>query len=138
MATREQKARIVSVGEKFLGTDYLLGSTDIFDTTNIDMLLTTFDCSDFTQFVFATSVGVILPRTSNRQATEGTAIAFNNMETGDLFFSPRPSEQQDVVGHVGIFVEPEFLLHTFDDRGVIWTRINSFWRNAFITARRVV
>jgi cell wall-associated NlpC family hydrolase len=53
-----------------------------------------FDCSGFTQYVFA-KVGINLPRTS--QAQQQAATSVSNPQPGDLVFFGSPA------GHVGIY-----------------------------------
>ena len=60
---------------KYLGTPYVWGGT----TPN------GFDCSGFTQYVFA-KVGISLPRVTYDQEYSGTVISINEAKAGDLLF----------------------------------------------------
>jgi peptidoglycan hydrolase CwlO-like protein len=66
---------IVSEAMKYLGTPYVWGGT----TPN------GFDCSGFTQYVFA-KVGISLPRVTYEQEYSGTVISINEAKAGDLLF----------------------------------------------------
>ncbi len=74
---------IVNYARQFLGVPYVWGGT----TTS------GFDCSGFTQYVFA-HFGINLPRTSSAQATAGTRVSAAEARPGDLVWWP---------GHVGIY-----------------------------------
>ena len=56
-----------------------------------------FDCSGFTQYVFA-HFGVNLPRVSEDQQNVGTLVSRDNLQPGDLVFFGTPAH------HVGIYV----------------------------------
>ena len=83
---------VVDDARQYLGVPYQWGGTS--PTTG-------FDCSGFVQHVFA-DLGVSLPRTSQEQATVGTAVpSLATAQPGDLlFFEPGASGP----GHVGIYL----------------------------------
>jgi len=76
---------VLEVAARFVGTPYQHGGATP----------AAFDCSGFTQYVFA-QVGIRLPRTSSTQRHAGTVISRADAQPGDLVWWP---------GHVGIFVE---------------------------------
>ena len=59
-----------------------------------------FDCSGLVQFVYD-KLGVQLPRTSQQQATAGTAVSPNALQPGDLILYNEPGEGAD--SHVAIY-----------------------------------
>jgi peptidoglycan DL-endopeptidase CwlO len=83
---------VVADARQYLGVPYQWGGTS--PTTG-------FDCSGFVQHVYG-DLGISLPRTSQEQATVGTAVPnLASAQPGDLlFFEPGPSGP----GHVGIYV----------------------------------
>ncbi|GAA1652614.1 C40 family peptidase [Georgenia ruanii] len=74
---------VVNVARQYLGTPYVHGGTGPGG----------FDCSGFTQYVFA-QVGVSLPRSSSQQRYAGTVVSAAEARPGDLVWGP---------GHVGIY-----------------------------------
>ena len=94
-----------------------------------------FDCSGFTQWVFAQH-GVALPRETRDQFGVGTAVAAGLVSSGDLLFfstvAPGPS-------HVGIALDEDRFVHAPSARGVVRVeRLSmSYWQQHFIGARRV-
>ena len=78
---------IIAYASNFLGIPYVWGGTSPSG----------FDCSGFTQYVFA-HFGVNLPRTSQAQQNVGTFVSRANLQAGDLVFFGTPAY------HVGIYV----------------------------------
>ena len=63
-----------------------------------------FDCSGLVQYVYG-QMGVDLPRTSEAQATVGTAVdSVTDAQPGDLVFFAGSDGSADSPGHVGIYV----------------------------------
>jgi cell wall-associated NlpC family hydrolase len=77
---------IVSVAKKYQGVPYRYGGADPSG----------FDCSGFTQFVYA-HVGVSLPHSSSRQGSGGTPISKADARPGDLVVTSGG-------GHIGIYL----------------------------------
>jgi peptidoglycan DL-endopeptidase CwlO len=77
---------IVSVAKKYQGVPYRYGGDNPSG----------FDCSGFTQFVYA-HVGVSLPHSSSRQGSGGTPIAKADALPGDIVVTSGG-------GHVGIYL----------------------------------
>jgi hypothetical protein len=103
-------ARIIATAEKFLGVPYLWGGASVHG----------FDCSGFTQIVFAQN-GIPLLRDAGQQAREGEAVeldkAFANLRAGDLlFFGDSPEK----IAHVAISLSGPRFIHASD-----YVRINS-------------
>lgn len=83
---------IVSIAMQYLGSPYVFGGSSPAG----------FDCSGFTQFVFA-HVGISLPHSSSAQGRM-TAIAREAAMAGDLVFT-------DGGGHVGIYLGNGTMIH---------------------------
>jgi cell wall-associated NlpC family hydrolase len=85
---------VVSEATQLEGTPYQWGGTTPAG----------FDCSGFTQYVYA-QLGVNLPRTSEEQATAGTAVpSLADAQPGDLLFFAGSDGTASSPGHVGIYV----------------------------------
>jgi cell wall-associated NlpC family hydrolase len=78
---------VLAYASNFLGIPYVWGGTSPSG----------FDCSGFTQYVFA-HFGVNLPRVSEDQQNVGTFVSRANLQPGDLVFFGTPAH------HVGIYI----------------------------------
>nr|WP_275983846.1 C40 family peptidase [Paenibacillus hamazuiensis] len=119
--------RIVNTAESYIGkVKYVYGVRDP------QRLI--FDCSAFTQFVFAQN-GIKLPWGSNAQAQYGKPVTSKaNLQKGDLvmFSVSTPGH----INHVGIYIGGGKMVHNHPGRGVEITDINSgFWQSRFIVGR---
>lgn len=76
-------AAVVSIARRYIGVPYVSGGSTPAG----------FDCSGFTQYVFA-QVGISLPRTSSAQRYAGRVVSAAEARPGDLIWGP---------GHVGIY-----------------------------------
>jgi cell wall-associated NlpC family hydrolase len=107
------------------GTPYVNGGVDP----------TGFDCSGFTQYVFA-RYGLALPREVREQYRVGKPIKAEDLAPGDiLFFSttePGPS-------HVGIALGGDQFVHAPSSTGVVRVErlSSSYWSPRYLGARRV-
>lgn len=94
-----------------------------------------FDCSGFTQWVFARH-GLQLPRDTQAQYETGEDIDPDALEPGDLLFF-RTSGRR--VSHVAIALDRARFVHAPNSRGVV--RIESlgqpYWNRRLVGARRV-
>lgn len=95
-----------------------------------------FDCSGFTQYVFA-QVGTHLPRDTREQFQKGAKIKRDDLQPGDLVFFATTSKH---VSHVGIVLDDTHFVHAPNARGVV--RIESmelpYWKRRFVGVKRMV
>lgn len=94
-----------------------------------------FDCSGFTQWVFARH-GVPLPRETRLQFTEGTEVHTGEISAGDLIFFSTVARGPS---HVGIALDKDRFVHAPSSRGVvrIERRSSTYWSRRYLGARRI-
>ncbi|GGE03480.1 hypothetical protein GCM10011571_00430 [Marinithermofilum abyssi] len=121
--------KIIATGEKYLGTPYKFGSPST--TTK------TFDCSSFTQRVFAEN-GIKLPRTAEPQAEVGKEVSRDQLQKGDLVFFKLKGKEHLYIEHVGIYAGNGKVLHTWGPGGVRYDDMSDRWLDwGFVKATRV-
>jgi hypothetical protein len=111
----------------FLGVPYKWGGNEAE---------TGLDCSGFVRAVFQQITGVVLPRTSDRQAAATQSIATGELAPGDLVFF---NTMQQSFSHVGIYIGNGKFVHAprAGDRIKLDQLSNSYWKPRFDGARRV-
>lgn len=94
-----------------------------------------FDCSGFTQWVFARH-GIVIPRETREQFATGLRVDRAAVAPGDLLFF---STVAPGASHVGIAVDEDRFVHAPSSRGVVRVerRSSAYWQRRFIGARRV-
>ena len=127
--TSVSAARVLGTADRYVGTPYVWGGT----TPN------GFDCSGFTQFVFAKQ-GVRLPRTSREQAQVGTPIApeWRAVAPGDLVMFA----ENDRISHVAIYAGRNRIIHASSSGGGVRyddlsTQRGEWFVDHMVAARRV-
>lgn len=95
-----------------------------------------FDCSGFTQYVFA-KYGVSLPREVRDQFKTGAPVNREALEPGDLIFF---TTTEPGASHVGIALGGDEFVHAPSTSGVVRVErfSSSYWAPRFIGARRVL
>ena len=124
-ATLPRDQALVTTALSFQGTPYRNGGSDP----------TGFDCSGFTQWVFA-QYGIALPREAAQQFEVGEKVKEDALKPGDLVFFHTESRGPS---HVGIFVADDQFVHAPSSRGVVRVEYVSspYWSRRFLGARRV-
>ncbi|WP_088227634.1 C40 family peptidase [Desulfosporosinus sp. FKB] len=115
---------IIDHAVSLVGKPYVFGGTS----------LKGFDCSGFTQYVFAGS-GITLPRTSYAQYASGGSVSKSNLQPGDLVFFSTYSKG---ASHVGIYIGGGKFVHADNPKkGVTITSLSdSFYVKNYLGARR--
>jgi cell wall-associated NlpC family hydrolase len=96
---------------------------------------TGFDCSGFTQYVFA-QAGVALPREVRNQFERGMSVKPPELLPGDLVFF---STNGPGATHVGVVVNSDWFVHAPSSTGVVRVeRLSAtYWSARFLGARRI-
>jgi len=99
---------------------------------------TGFDCSGFTRHVFETSLGLVLPRRADEQATAAGLVAVKreDLRPGDLVFF---NTLKRTFSHVGIYIGDNRFIHSPRPGQSVRTEDMTFayWAKRFTGARRV-
>jgi cell wall-associated NlpC family hydrolase len=99
---------------------------------------TGFDCSGFTRHVFAMSLGMMLPRRADEQATAPgfVAVRRDDLQPGDLVFF---NTLRRSFSHVGIYIGANRFIHAPRTGASIRTEDMSFayWARRYDGARRL-
>ena len=125
---RDTASDLVMQAMNFLGVPYKRGG---------NTEATGFDCSGFTRHIFENSIGLVLPRRADEQATTAGLLSINRQELkpGDLVFF---NTMKRTFSHVGIYVGDDKFIHSPRSGGEV--RIEdmreSYWSRRFTGARR--
>jgi len=120
---------VIASATALIGTPYVWGGASLNDGG--------FDCSGFTQYVFA-QAGYTIARTSSQQALNGTLVNIANLKPGDLvFFS---FNQNGIVDHVGLYIGNGKMINSPKTGDVVKTVdiTTSYWQVRLVTARRII
>ncbi|MGC5328136.1 C40 family peptidase [Brevibacillus sp. SYSU BS000544] len=130
--------KLIVTGEKYLAVPYKFGA-DWNDNQG-----KYFDCSGFTQRVFAEN-GIKLSRGARAQSQNGIKVSRKDLQVGDLvFFSTGATMKYDAnsikrIGHVGIYAGNNRVLHTYGKGGVRYSTMSKgWWDDHYVTATRVI
>ncbi len=127
-SVRDTASDLVMTAMNFLGVPYRLGGNSEQQG---------FDCSGFTRHIFENSIGLVLPRRADEQATTAGLLSINRgeLKPGDLVFY---NTMRRTVSHVGIYVGDDKFIHSPRAGGAV--RIedmrDSYWSHRFTGARR--
>lgn len=127
-SVRDTASDLVMHAMNFLGVPYRRGGNDA---------ATGFDCSGFTRHIFENSIGLVLPRRADEQATSAGLLSIRRAELkpGDLVFF---NTMKRTFSHVGIYVGDDKFIHAPRAGGEV--RIEdmrvSYWARRFTGARR--
>jgi cell wall-associated NlpC family hydrolase len=127
-SVRDTASDLVMTAMNFLGVPYRLGGNSEQQG---------FDCSGFTRHIFENSIGLVLPRRADEQATTAGLLSINRAELkpGDLVFF---NTMKRTFSHVGIYVGDDKFIHSPRAGGAV--RIedmrDSYWSHRFTGARR--
>ena len=125
----ERASGLTSAAMDLIGVRYRRGGTSTE---------TGFDCSGFTRHVFETSLGLVLPRRADEQATAAGLVAVKreDLRPGDLVFF---NTLKRTFSHVGIYIGDNRFVHSPRPGKGVRTEDMSFayWAKRFTGARRI-
>jgi len=125
---RDKASDMVLTAMNFLGVPYRRGGSSVDRG---------FDCSGFTRHVFEMSVGLVLPRRVDEQATAPGLIKVkrDELKPGDLVFF---NTLKRTFSHVGIYVGDGKFIHSPRTGGEVRVEDMRFvyWAKRFTGARR--
>ncbi len=125
---RDTTSELVMSAMNFLGVPYRRGGSS--EEAG-------FDCSGFTRHIFEMSVGLVLPRRADEQASSGLLqkITREELKPGDLVFF---NTMRRTFSHVGIYIGDDKFIHSPRAGGEV--RIENmretYWSRRFTGARR--
>jgi cell wall-associated NlpC family hydrolase len=115
--------KMLQVHQQWQGTPYRLGGTNKAGV----------DCSAFVQHLYIDVYSKTLPRTTELQLSQGTAVSLSQAQTGDLIFFKTSYKMR----HVGVVYDQNSFLHASTSKGVIFSRIdNVYWAPRIIAIKR--
>ncbi len=86
------------------------------------------DCSAFVANAYRELFGVVLPRTTEQQASAGRAVAASKVQPGDLVLFKTGFFDR----HIGIYNGNGSFIHASQSKGVTRSRLdNPYWQRAF-------
>ncbi|MFK8032058.1 MAG: C40 family peptidase [Gammaproteobacteria bacterium] len=116
--------QLIDVYNDWKGTPYRFGGT----TRN------GIDCSAFTQQAMNRAYGVLLPRTTAQQRSQGVAVTPDSVRSGDLVFF----KTGETLNHVGVMMGARRFMHASTSSGVTISRVDdAYWKSKVIGYRRV-
>ena len=118
---------IVGKAKQYLGVPYVWGGTSPSG----------FDCSGFTQYVFA-ACGYTINRTATWQLENGYAVSRSELKAGDLVFFEGTYTVDAPVSHVGIYIGGGDFIHSSNSGVSIDSLDSNYYNNHYACARRVV
>lgn len=122
MQTSDKYETVITYGEKLLGTPYVYGATRLHNGAGkllSGFKVGAFDCSSLMQYMFYYGADVNLGMTSRDQSLQGTGVNSRDIERGTVLFFTNSSRYWNTgierVGHVGIYLGNNYILHTASD-----------------------
>lgn len=142
-AASERVENVINEGKKLLGYPYVWGSERYHwgnGKLNSNFVSGKFDCSALMQYIFYKGNKSLLGLTTREQVIQGQKISKANIERGDLLFFTNSSRKNlagiERVGHVGLYLGNNLILHTASDYACIEVISKARW-DYFISASRM-
>lgn len=138
--------QIIDTGMDLLSLPYEYGAPRLLTwdfKMNPSFTGKSFDCSSFVQYAFYKGAGVKLLGDSRSMSTQNAVVvSLSALRRGDVIFMTTPSRWNltgtERIGHVGIYLGGDKLLHTYGAPGVVVTSFTGVWKDRFVSAKRFV
>ena len=135
---------VIAEGASLLGTPYVYGATRLHDGKG-NMLkgfkTSEFDCSSLMQYIFYRGAGKLLQVNTRTQIYQGATVKKAQLKRGDLIFFTNASRKNNTgierVGHVGLYLGDNYILHTASDYAKI-EQISSLRWSYYIQTQRMI
>ncbi|RAP75799.1 C40 family peptidase [Paenibacillus montanisoli] len=125
-------SRIVATAKNYLGDFKYRWGSEPWNTSYRYS-----DCSAFVQLVYNKKHGFGLPRSSYQQARVGRYVSKSTLHLGDLVFFDTNNDRK--INHVGIYIGSGKFIHSSPTNRVGTSSLTSgYWKNHYVTARRVI
>lgn len=122
----DRTEKVVEEGKKLLGYPYVWGSQRYHwgnGKINTNFVQGKYDCSALMLYIFYKADKTLLNLTSREQANQGEKVDKTNLKRGDLMFFTNSSRKDltgiERVGHVGLYLGNNYILHTASDYACI-------------------
>lgn len=142
-ASSKKVENVIEEGKKLLGYPYIWGSQRYHwgnGKLNTGFKQGEFDCSALMQYIFYKGDKALLGLTTREQVIQGQNIKKANIQRGDLLFFTNASRKNlkgiERVGHVGLYLGDNLILHTASDYACIEVISKARW-DYFISASRI-
>ena len=140
----ETVEKVISEGAVLLGTAYVYGATRLHDGKG-NMLkgftVSAFDCSSLMQYIFYKGADKLLEVNTRTQIYQGTTVKKAQLKRGDLIFFTNAERKNKTgierVGHVGLYLGDNYILHTASDYAKIEQMSSLRW-SYYIQAQRMI
>ncbi len=140
----ERTERVIAEGCRLLGVPYVYGAVRFHDGTGLPLKGFSeerFDCSSLMQYLFFRGADVLLGVTTRVQVKQGHGVEKSELVRGDLLFFTNAAREHNAgierVGHVGLYLGDNYILHTASDYAKIEPISAKRW-GYFLGGRRVL
>ncbi|MEG2413503.1 MAG: C40 family peptidase [Clostridia bacterium] len=133
---------VIEVGKTLLGHPYIFGAQRYHwgnGVRNASFVAGQYDCSSLVQYMFFVGGGITMDVNTRLQVVQGETVARNDLRRGDVIFFTNASRYYNSgierIGHVGVYLGDNYILHTASDYAVIEPMSDQRWAY-YIVAKR--
>ncbi|MBQ9729847.1 MAG: C40 family peptidase [Clostridia bacterium] len=141
----ERIEQVIEIGYKLVGTKYVYGATRLHNGKGKllgGFSVAAFDCSSLMQYIFYHGASVNLDVNTRTQVVQGKYVSKSNLRRGDCIYFTNEYRVNNTginrVGHVGIYLGNDYMLHTASDYARIVKMSDTRYWNYYIETRRFI